>query len=213
MITSLKQHRTWHQIVFLVVVATVVTFFFLPFTNWWQAPALGWGAAAFAYNILVWFAIGSLDAAGTAAIAVKEEPNSKTRSILLNGSTVAAFITVLLLLIDTSNEHGTRKILLAGSALVAVFASWFLVHTLFTLRYAALYYQGKPGGISFNQEEQPTYWDFAYMSFSLGMTYQVSDTNISQPEIRKAALIQSFYAFLFGTSITATTINFVFSLL
>jgi uncharacterized membrane protein len=84
-----------------------------------------------------------------------------------------------------------------------------LLHTLFTLRYARLYYGGTAGGIEFNADEKPRYTDFAYVSFTLGMTYQVSDTNITTHSIRSAVLGHALLSFLFGSFILATTINLI----
>ena len=60
--------------------------------------------------------------------------------------------------------------------------------------------------------EKPNFWDFAYLAFTIGMTYQVSDTTFTTPEFRKAALGHALLSFVFGTAIIATTINFVASL-
>ncbi|MDR6438371.1 putative membrane protein [Paenarthrobacter nicotinovorans] len=96
--------------------------------------------------------------------------------------------------------------------------SWMLVQTLFTLRYAELYYSrdahagGSVGGISFNQDRPPQYTDFAYLATSLGMTYQVSDTNLGNHSIRLEALKHSLLSYLFGTVILAVTINLVIGL-
>ena len=103
-------------------------------------------------------------------------------------------------------------------ALASVALSWMLVQTLFTLRYAELYYGtgGKAGaavgGIDFNQERPPQYTDFAYLATSLGMTYQVSDTALQNHGIRAEALKHSLLSYLFGTVILATTISLVISL-
>jgi uncharacterized membrane protein len=99
--------------------------------------------------------------------------------------------------------------LLAALAVGSVALSWLLVHTLFTLRYARLYYRGAVGGINFNQAEPPQYTDFAYLAFTLGMTFQVSDTNIQNHEIRSTALRHSLLSFVFGSIILATIINLV----
>ncbi len=83
-----------------------------------------------------------------------------------------------------------------------------MVHTIFTLRYAALYYRtGTPGGIDFNQVAPPRYRDFAYVAFTLGMTFQVSDTDITDSEIRATALRHALLAYLFGTLVIAVTVN------
>jgi uncharacterized membrane protein len=89
----------------------------------------------------------------------------------------------------------------------AIVSSWGVVHTVFTLRYAALYYRGPDGGVNFNEDDQPTYVDFAYLAFTIGMTYQVSDTNLTTKEIRHTALRHALLSYLFGTVIIAATIN------
>jgi uncharacterized membrane protein len=87
------------------------------------------------------------------------------------------------------------------------------VQTLFTLRYAEHYYGGEAvGGVNFNQAEPPQYTDFAYLATSLGMTYQVSDTSLENPRIRREALKHSLLSYVFGTVILAATINLVLGL-
>jgi uncharacterized membrane protein len=84
-----------------------------------------------------------------------------------------------------------------------------MVHTLFCLRYAHLYYDGTLGGIDFHDDEPPTYHDFAYLAFTVGMTYQVSDTEVNDRAIRSTILRHALLSFLFGTTIIALTINIV----
>ena len=92
----------------------------------------------------------------------------------------------------------------------SVAAAWLVVHTLFTLRYARLYYLGDDGGVDFNQPDyQPTYRDFAYLAFTIGMTYQVSDTDLTTKDMRRAALRHAILSYVFGTAIIAMTINIV----
>ena len=76
-------------------------------------------------------------------------------------------------------------------------------------RYARLYYLNGSSGIDFNQDEQPTYVDFAYLAFTIGMTYQVSDTDLKTRTIRATALRQALLSFVLGAVILATTINLV----
>jgi uncharacterized membrane protein len=81
------------------------------------------------------------------------------------------------------------------------------------LRYARGYYSEPGGGIGFNEEDLPAYLDFAYFSFTIGMTFQVSDTNISRKDIRSLALHHALLSYLFGAVILATAINVFASLL
>jgi uncharacterized membrane protein len=91
----------------------------------------------------------------------------------------------------------------------SVAAAWAVVHTVFTLRYALLYYGGPDGGVNFNQKEDPAYADFAYLAFTIGMTYQVSDTDLQTRPIRATALRQALLSYLLGAVILAVTINLV----
>jgi uncharacterized membrane protein len=99
--------------------------------------------------------------------------------------------------------------MLAAFGLISIAISWFTVHTIFTLRYALLYYQDAEGGVNFNQDEPPCYRDFAYLALTLGMTFQVSDTNLQTTEIRATALRHALLSYLFGTVILAAAINLI----
>ncbi len=105
--------------------------------------------------------------------------------------------------------HGTAQDLAAALGVVSVLLSWLLVQTLFTLRYAELYYSGTPGGVDFNQPEPPRYTDFAYFAVTVGMTYQVSDTTITSSTIRATTLRHALLSFFFGTVVIASVINLV----
>ena len=107
---------------------------------------------------------------------------------MLLGAAIASLIAVGVVLAGAGRVTGNVKYLQAGFALVSVFVSWVLIHTVFTLRYARLYYSGQAGGIDFNETGAPDYRDFAYLSFTIGMTFQVSDTNIQSKQIRRTAL-------------------------
>ena len=88
-------------------------------------------------------------------------------------------------------------------------ASWIVLHTILTLRYARLYYSNPKGGIDFKQDGDPTFRDFAYVAFTVGMTFQVSDTDIGKPAIRETVLRHALLSFIFGAVIIAITINLV----
>ncbi|WP_413249332.1 DUF1345 domain-containing protein [Sinomonas flava] len=182
-------------------------------TSWWYAPAAGWGAAAMLYNVWIWVRIAPMDPDQTRHHARQEDPRRSTRDFLILSANVAAIIAVVIVIVAGNQADGAAKAAFALLALVVVAASWLMVHTLFTLRYTELYYGASPaGGIDFNQDDPPQYTDIAYMAFSLGMTYQVSDTAIKSHEIRVEALKHSILAFVFATLILAATINLVIGL-
>jgi uncharacterized membrane protein len=86
------------------------------------------------------------------------------------------------------------------------------VHAVFTLRYARLYYSGG-GGIAYHNNEAPDYGDFAYVALTIGMTFQVSDTDLTSRQIRRSAIRHALLSYLFGVVIVAMVINVVASLL
>ena len=173
------------------------------------AATAGWIAASLVYIVWVWSVIGSTDADFTRQHATAEEPARAVADGLLVAIIVASLGSVAFVLIPAASASGLERGILAALALVSIALSWTLLHTLFTLRYARLYYRDPEGGIDFNQQQKPRYSDFAYFAFTLGMTFQVSDTNIGDHVIRATALRHSLLSFVFGTVILATTINLV----
>jgi uncharacterized membrane protein len=122
---------------------------------------------------------------------------------------LASLVAVAYLLVQANSAHGVRQALQAALAVLSVAVSWALVHLLFMLRYAVLYYSGTVGGINFNQDESPRFLDFAYLAFTIGMTYQVSDTNLESTQMRVAAFRHALLSFIFGSMILATMVNLV----
>jgi uncharacterized membrane protein len=84
-----------------------------------------------------------------------------------------------------------------------------VLHTVYTLRYARLYYSDPVGGIDFNSDDRPSYFDFAYVAFGIGMAFQVADTNIQTTRIRRVVLRHALLSFVFATLIVAVTVNLV----
>ena len=178
--------------------------------HWALAPVIGWAFAAATFSAWVWIVIGHQDAASTKAHATLEDPNRELVDSLVVLLGIASLAAVATVLIPAGQAQGAERLGLAALGLLSVALSWILLHTLFTLRYARLYYGGKnAGGIDFNQSEDPRYGDFAYFSFTLGMTFQVSDTNISSHAVRMTVLRHSLLSFVFGSVILATTVNLV----
>jgi uncharacterized membrane protein len=177
---------------------------------WPFALLVGWDVAALTFSTWAWLMMSSMNSSTTAAHATREEPGrAQTDAIVLLAS-VANLISVGYVLVQASSAKGADQDLLAGLGVVSVALSWFAVHTLFALRYARLYYSGQPGGINFNQRSpEPRYLDFAYVAFTIGMTFQVSDTDLETPAIRSTALRQALLAYLFGAVILAATINLI----
>jgi len=173
------------------------------------APLIGWDILALVFGGWVWSTVWRLDAESTTSDAMREDPSRDLADLVLLSAAMASLIAVGVVLIAAGHASGDLKYLQAAFGLASVFVSWALVHTVFTLKYARLYYTGKAGGIDFNETDRPQYSDFAYLSFTIGMTFQVSDTNIQTKQIRRTALRHAWLSFPLGVVIIATTINLV----
>ncbi len=175
----------------------------------WQTAALiGWNVAATVFIVWIWLIVRGMDGAATAQHVVIEDLSRGTAELVLIFASVISLIGVGLSLLESSDTGGLAKATIVGVASVSVILSWATVHTVFTLRYARLYYAGG-GGIDFNEDRAPGYRDFAYLAFTIGMTYQVSDTSIGSKTIRRTALHHAYMSYLFGTVVVAMTINIV----
>lgn len=180
--------------------------------EWKFAPLAGWISGILFFVSWTWFAIWRLGPVETKTHAVREDPGRTATDILLIIASIASLAAVLFLLLEAHKDTGMQKAFDIVLGLGSVVISWLLVHTIFTLKYARLYY-GKTGGeIDFNEKDSPQYTDFAYLAFTLGMTFQVSDTALRTKEIRATALKHALLSYMFGTVIIATTINTLASL-
>lgn len=180
---------------------------------WTLAPMIGWDVAALVFVVWTWQAIWWLDPGSTARHAVRDDPTRPTSDLLLLVASVASLVTIGIDLVAASDRSPGAEALQVGLGVFSVVVSWTVVHTVYTLLYARLYYTGAGGGIDFNDKEPPQYSDFAYLAFTLGMTFQVSDTDLTTKPIRTAALRHALLSYVFGTVIVATTINLVAGLI
>lgn len=197
----------WCALIGVVVGAVAVLF-----SPWQVATLLAWDAAALAFCVWVWAAVHDTDEVATRRIATGEDSSRAAADVILIAAGVASLLGVGLALLKASTEIGTTQALITAVAVMTVVVSWLAVHTVFVLRYAHLYYR-EGGGIDFHDNEDPDYGDFAYVAFTLGMTFQVSDTDFTSKTIRAAALRHALLSYVFGIAVIAMTINVVASLI
>jgi uncharacterized membrane protein len=180
----------------------------LAFVAPWQIAVLSWWiVAAGTFVTRVWLHVRKLSGAETAAIATREDSSRTSAHLMLIGASVASLVGVGITLAEASTKTGSAKIVLSATAILTVLTSWALVHTVFMLRYAHAYYGNPVGGIDFSNDEAPDYNDFAYVAFTIGMTFQISDTDLTSSALRRLALRHALLAYLFGAVILAATIN------
>lgn len=166
--------------------------------------------SALVYVVWVLCVIAGKDTAATARIATREDGSRTAADLMLLCAAVGSLGAVLLSLVKASAEHGGAKAMLTVVAVVSVVLSWAVVHITFTLRYARLFFTRPQGGIDFHDDHKDArYLDFAYVAFTIGMTYQVSDTELTNRQIRSVALRHALLSYLFGTVIIAMTINVI----
>ncbi|KAA9155208.1 DUF1345 domain-containing protein [Microbacterium lushaniae] len=209
-------HPRWHP----AASRLVVTFFVLiagtlatgAAWSWLLAPAVGWVAASGTYCLWVATFVNRMDAVATAEHATREDPTRPVAHTLLILASVASFGAIGLLVLESGRAQGAGAVALGAAALVTVASSWCLIQILFTLRYAETYYAAGGTGIDFNQTDPPRYEDFAYLAFTLGMTYQVSDTALTSTRMRRQALRHALLSFVWGVVVVATSLNLLVNL-
>ncbi len=203
------------QRIILSVIISLLTFLFIrneKFNNLLLISIL-WIVFAMTFVITSFIIFFNLPI-GEIAKRANEEDGSRTFvffSILI--SSFASMFTVLLLMI--SDKIQAQKTLTEIVAIIGMVTSWMLVHTIFSFHYARMYYYKKTEAnsesypLNFPGKEKPDYLDFAYFSFVIGMTFQVSDVEINSRDIRRTALLHSLLSFALNTFVVALTINLI----
>ena len=190
-------------------VAGIVAAFLAP---WQLSTLIGWDVAAALFVAWVWTSAGRFDPDETHRFATREDDSRVSAQLLILSACVVSLAGVGFDLLK-AGESGTASghVALVSAALLTVVLSWATVHTAFALRYAHEYYLQPVGGIDFKSgsDYAPDYRDFAYVAFGVGMTFQVSDTDITRRQIRRTVLQHSLLAYLFGAVIIAVVINIV----
>lgn len=173
-----------------------------------------WDVFALASLALLWAAIVTADADHIRAVARTEDPGRVWSFVFILATSLASLLAVVALLDVMHNEQNGHPARYAALSVVGVTTAWLLVHTLFTLRYAHLYYDpvrpGGEGGLTFpDQLPDPDYLDFAYFAFVIGMTAQTADISISSRQLRRVALLHGLISFGFNTAVVALTVGAV----
>lgn len=182
---------------------------------WQAADLVGWDVASLLFLVLTWAVIGPKSADDTKTHATTEDPSAPLSDLVICSAAVACIVGAGFALGRAASSSGGRKAELIALAVLSVLLSWASVHTVFVLRYARLYYAGdaKGSGINFNEDDPPDYRDFAYLAMTIGMTFQVSDTDLGTKTIRRTALRHALISWLFGAVIVGLTINVLASIL
>jgi len=160
------------------------------------------------------------DPADTACRAALEDPGRNVLLLVVIGVVITGLVAAIVII--GGSHHVTKpaeNTLVYGAGIAAVVLGWFLIHTMFVFRYAHLYYFDSDDdgsaqrGLIFPGKTAPNDYDFAYFSFVIGMTFQVSDVEISDPGVRRVALMHALVSFAYNTMIFALVINLLSGLI
>ncbi|WP_028050442.1 DUF1345 domain-containing protein [Cellulomonas sp. URHD0024] len=168
----------------------------------------GWATVAAVFVVSTWVACAPMTPDDTALHATSEEPTRFASHALVITAALVTLVGVVTVLVDSS--IGT--LLPTVAIMASVIASWAAIHTVFALRYARMYLTDHAGGIDFHQAEGPRYTDFAYVAVTVGMSFAISDTDLSSSAMRRTALVHALLSYLFGTVIIALLVNLVASI-
>lgn len=201
----------------IAVVASALTYVALPHSIALELRVVAsWDGFALVALILTWTTILTLTPTQIRTLANAEDPSRAASLFLVLLGAAAALLAVIVLLQESVRMTGMDKTQAIVLAMSAVVLAWALIHTVFTLRYAHMYYDAPDGGtmIEFpGLQDLPDYLDFAYFAFVIGMTAQTADVNIHDRSIRRWALMHGLVSFAFNTAVVALSIGILTSLL
>jgi uncharacterized membrane protein len=183
---------------------------------------VGWLAYALSTISLAWITILTSHPAEVKQEAYAQDSSKRLVFMFVVAAAFVSLFAIIMLLKSQGTQDKHSNITAIFLTLSCIVSSWWLVHTVFTLRYAHLFYEGivdtpkghdvKPG-LTFPGDEDPDYLDFTYFSFVLGMTFQVSDVEITSRRIRRLAFMHGVLSFAFNTVIVAFSINIISTLI
>ena len=208
-------HWDAHHRVFISLGIAAIVFLTLPWSWHWPTRAVvTWIAYSVSALLMTWYVIVSADPSEAAREACIQD---SSRTAIFIFVVVAAIASVFAVGAELGTAKGLDKTFLFGHVLfsiLTILASWTLVHTVFTLRYAHVFYASPEsdeahGGLTFPDEEKPDYLDFAYFSFVIGMCFQTSDVSITSRRLRRLVLVHSVISFGFNMAILGLSINMV----
>lgn len=174
---------------------------------WQLALLVGWDVTALVLLTWIWLEVFPCDAKQTRLRATAEDSSRTTAVVVMVTASTVSLVAVALGLAKAKNVGTAMEWTLTVSAVLTVVLSWCLVHTMFALHYAHVYYTPPVGGIEFLGGGEPDYQDFGYLSFTIGMAFALSDTPVPNRLIRRSVTHHAFVSYLFSAVIIGLAIN------
>lgn len=196
------------RFLFAAVTGIAATGIAISQSDWRVGTMIGFDAAAILFLLSV---IPLFRSATPASMRETALHNDANRAGLL----AITAIVMLVILVAVAAELNQREATQAFDVAIIISTlalAWAFSNMIYALHYAHIFYMADKdgrdeGGIDFPGTDEPDYWDFTYFAFTLGMTFQTSDTDITSSRIRKIATFHSLAAFVFNIGILAFTIN------
>jgi uncharacterized membrane protein len=191
----------------------------------WFKPAVSlisaWDAFALTSLLLAGLGMAFTDARTRVQEAHLQDSSRTTISVCMTLASFVGLIGACVLLKAAKSAGEVKATLDVALAALTVVSSWTLVHTMMSLHYAHLFYstddetdpEPAGSGLDFPEEDHPDFLDFAYFSFVVGMTFQVSDVQVTDQSIRRVVLLHGLLSFAFNTVVVAFSINLAAALL
>ena len=200
---------TWFTVAFAIGAVIGVAALAIFGLGWATSIALAWIGTALVIVSSILLSLKSYDGAATARLVKAENfGNEAIDSVVLIAS--AASVIAVVAMIVTGGDNLWHLVL----ALITLMVSWAAIHSIYVLKYATLYYHGKKGGIEFSNRDKsdPTFADFAYVSFNIGIAFQAGDPTFTERTLRVAAIKHGLISFVFNTIILAAAVSIIVGL-
>jgi uncharacterized membrane protein len=172
------------------------------------SPLVGWATASVVFLVWAWSAAWPADPERTRSLARHEDRSRKLVDALIIAATFLSLVLVVFALIRSQQKDpvGSAAAILA---VIGVVAAWAVMNTVYAFKYARMYYIDDSHRFDFDQDEDPSYSDFAYTAFSIGMAYSAGNITQSSTPSRRIALGHALLSYFFGTFVVAVAINLI----
>lgn len=172
---------------------------------------VGWDVGVALYLVLAFWMIADSSAGQTHRQSFRQDEGDVA---ILVGTVVAATASIgaVIAWIEAATRAETFAPASIAFLIVTILLSWAFIHTMFALHYAHEFYAvhgKKGGGLIFPHDPEPDYWDFVYLAFSIGTSFEVSDVAITSKRIRRTAMVQGIVSFFFNVTLIALSVGLV----
>jgi uncharacterized membrane protein len=177
---------------------------------------IGWNAGTILYLVMAAIAFVRFDLKRVRDRCAEEDEGAIIMLLAVVAASIASLAAIVAFL-GGAKEAGNSQPYYFLVAVITIVLSWMLIHTMFAFHYAHEFYgegaDHQKGGLKFPGEARPDYWDFVYFSFVVGMTFQVSDVQVTSRRLRRIVAAHGVVAFLFSVAILALAVNIGSSLI